>query len=191
MAKEDKPLEYQRRLRDTKGVAQRLDLDYLKRPALLGLLRKRLTWALVAAAAAGMRAAGDGRRRKPRSGSQPDRSLRRMRCLKSAAKSATRSAFGGVPDQACRAVPRWRRASGQAHRYGACRRPRPLRGVPHGASRQACGFRPSPMSIALPAMRKSPLTPPAPRSANVTAFAPEPPSRVRSARRKAICARCV
>src|SRR5437660_1746401 len=50
MAKEDKPLEYQRRLRDTKGVAQRLDLDYLKRPAILGHLRKRLTWAVVAAA---------------------------------------------------------------------------------------------------------------------------------------------
>jgi hypothetical protein len=51
MAKEDKPLEYQRRLRDTKGVAQRLDLDYLKRPALLSLLRKRLTWGLIGVAA--------------------------------------------------------------------------------------------------------------------------------------------
>ena len=51
MAKDDKPLEYQRRLRDTKGVAQRLDLDYLKRPALLGLLRKRLTWTLLVVAA--------------------------------------------------------------------------------------------------------------------------------------------
>ena len=45
MGKEDnKPLEYQRRLRDTKGVAQRLDLSYLKRPALLALLRRRLIW---------------------------------------------------------------------------------------------------------------------------------------------------
>ena len=35
---ENKPLEYQRRLRDTKGVAQRLDLSYLKRPAILALL---------------------------------------------------------------------------------------------------------------------------------------------------------
>ena len=43
MAKDDKPLEYQRRFRDTKSVAQRLDLDYLKRPAMLSLLRKRLT----------------------------------------------------------------------------------------------------------------------------------------------------
>src|ERR1035441_4696536 len=50
MAKEEKPLEYQRRIRDTKGVAQRLDLDYLKRPAVLALLRSRLTWIMVAAA---------------------------------------------------------------------------------------------------------------------------------------------
>ena len=38
MAKEEKPLEYQRRIRDTKGVAQRLDLNYLKRP---GAARRR------------------------------------------------------------------------------------------------------------------------------------------------------
>ena len=50
MGKEEKPLEYQRRIRDTKGVAQRLDLDYLKRPALLALLRKRLTWGLIGVA---------------------------------------------------------------------------------------------------------------------------------------------
>src|SRR6185369_11304531 len=47
MAKEEKPLEYQRRIRDTKGVAQRLDLGYLNRPALVLLLRKRLTWVLI------------------------------------------------------------------------------------------------------------------------------------------------
>ena len=47
MAKEEKPLEYQHRIRDTKGVAQRLDLGYLKRPALLLFLRNRLTWVLV------------------------------------------------------------------------------------------------------------------------------------------------
>ena len=51
MAKEEKPLEYQHRIRDTKGVAQRLDLGYLKRPALLALLRSRLTLALVGASA--------------------------------------------------------------------------------------------------------------------------------------------
>src|SRR5689334_9631158 len=52
MAKEDKPLEYQRRIRDTKGVAQRLDLGYLRRPAVLLLLRRRATWAAMAVAAA-------------------------------------------------------------------------------------------------------------------------------------------
>lgn len=51
MAKEEKPLEYQRRIRDTKGVAQRLDLGYLNRPRLLAVARSRLTWLLVAAAA--------------------------------------------------------------------------------------------------------------------------------------------
>ena len=51
MAKEEKPLEYQRRIRDTKGVAQRLDLDYLKRPALMLVLRKRVTWIAVGVAA--------------------------------------------------------------------------------------------------------------------------------------------
>jgi hypothetical protein len=51
MAKEEKPLEYQRRIRDTKGVAQRLDLDYLKRTSLLLLLRKRATWILLAVTA--------------------------------------------------------------------------------------------------------------------------------------------
>lgn len=53
MAKEDKPLEYQRRIRDTKGVAQRIDLGYLKRPSKLLLSRRRLTWIAVAAAAMG------------------------------------------------------------------------------------------------------------------------------------------
>ncbi|HEV3199910.1 MAG TPA: hypothetical protein VGZ73_18530 [Bryobacteraceae bacterium] len=51
MAKEEKPLEYQRRIRDTKGVAQRLDLDYLKRTPLLLLLRKKATWILLAVTA--------------------------------------------------------------------------------------------------------------------------------------------
>jgi hypothetical protein len=50
MAKEEKPLEYTRRIRDTKGVAQRLDLGYLSRATKLLVTRKRLAWALVAAA---------------------------------------------------------------------------------------------------------------------------------------------
>src|SRR5437016_6116732 len=51
MSKEDKPLEYQRRIRDTKGVAQRLDLSYLRRASQVLRTRKRATWALVAIAA--------------------------------------------------------------------------------------------------------------------------------------------
>jgi hypothetical protein len=50
MAKEEKPLEYKRRIRDTKGVAQRLDLGYLKRATQLLVTRKRAVWVLVAAA---------------------------------------------------------------------------------------------------------------------------------------------
>jgi Cytochrome c7 and related cytochrome c len=53
MAKEEKPLEYQRRIRDTKGVAQRIDLGYLNRPRLLAVMRSRLTWLLLAVAVAG------------------------------------------------------------------------------------------------------------------------------------------
>src|SRR5690242_2563957 len=47
MSKEDKPLEYQRRIRDTKGVAQRLDLDYHKRLGHMALTRRELTGYLV------------------------------------------------------------------------------------------------------------------------------------------------
>jgi len=48
MAKEEKPLEYEGRERDTKWVAQRLALDYLTRPAMLALLKPRVAWVLVA-----------------------------------------------------------------------------------------------------------------------------------------------
>jgi hypothetical protein len=52
MPKEEKPLEYRRRVLDTKGLAQRLDLDYLKRPEIWLLWRRRLSWILPAAALA-------------------------------------------------------------------------------------------------------------------------------------------
>ena len=51
MPKEEKPLEYQHRVLDTKGLAQRLNLEYLKRPEIWLLWRRRLSWALPAAAA--------------------------------------------------------------------------------------------------------------------------------------------
>lgn len=52
MAKEEKPLEYQRRSRETKSTAQRIDLDYLKRQSWFAVLRRRVTWITVAAAIA-------------------------------------------------------------------------------------------------------------------------------------------
>jgi hypothetical protein len=54
MAKEEKPPSYQRRILDTKGLAQRLDLNYLLRPHWLRVSRRYLTWgvALVAMLAA-------------------------------------------------------------------------------------------------------------------------------------------
>src|SRR5688572_8761100 len=44
MAKEEKPLEYERRIVDTKGLAQRIDLNYLRRPHAFRALRRRLMW---------------------------------------------------------------------------------------------------------------------------------------------------
>jgi hypothetical protein len=52
MPKEEKPLEYQHRVLDTKGLAQRLDLEYLKRPEIWLLWRRRLSWILPVAAVA-------------------------------------------------------------------------------------------------------------------------------------------
>src|SRR5262245_26402556 len=51
MAKEEKPLEYKRRILDTKGVAQRLDLNYLSRVSHFLRARNRLIWVVVAVAA--------------------------------------------------------------------------------------------------------------------------------------------
>src|SRR5215831_7634121 len=48
MAKDEKPPEYEGRERETKSVAQRIDLAYLKRPAVIAALRRRATWIAVA-----------------------------------------------------------------------------------------------------------------------------------------------
>ena len=53
MAKEEKPLEYERRILDTKGLAQRIDLSYLKKPYWFRNWRRRLTIAAPLAAAIG------------------------------------------------------------------------------------------------------------------------------------------
>ena len=100
MSKEDKPLEYQRRIRDTKGVAQRLDLGYLTRPRLLALLRGRLTWALVGAAvlvSVPLVMGIGGSRKTVASGPvSAAHALFADRC-----EACHTQAFGGVPDQAC------------------------------------------------------------------------------------------
>src|SRR5260221_12412529 len=51
MAKEEKPLEYERRIQDTKGLAQRIDLAYQQRPNPMRTWRRRLTLAAPALAA--------------------------------------------------------------------------------------------------------------------------------------------
>ncbi len=101
MGKEDKPLEYQRRLRDTKGVAQRLDLEYLKRPALLALLRKRLTWGLIAVAVLAcvplVMGVGGSRRMVSSGPLSQSHQLFEKRC-----EVCHTQAFGGVTEKACR-----------------------------------------------------------------------------------------
>jgi hypothetical protein len=52
MSKEHKPVPYEGRIRDTKSVAQRLDLDYFKRPNRFRDLKKKLMWLAPLAAAA-------------------------------------------------------------------------------------------------------------------------------------------
>uniref|UniRef100_Q01YJ1 Uncharacterized protein n=1 Tax=Solibacter usitatus (strain Ellin6076) TaxID=234267 RepID=Q01YJ1_SOLUE len=101
MAKEEnKPLEYQRRLRDTKGVAQRLDLSYLKRPALLALLRKRLAWVLVALAVLAsiplLLGIGGARRVVANGPLSEAHALLEKRC-----EVCHQETFGGVSDKAC------------------------------------------------------------------------------------------
>lgn len=100
MAKEEKPLEYQRRIRDTKGVAQRLDLKYLGRPALLAVLRRRITWAAVAVcaiAAVPFVTGFGGSRRAIMSGEvSAAHAVFENKC-----ESCHTVAFAGVPDAAC------------------------------------------------------------------------------------------
>ena len=53
MAREEKPLEYERRIFDTKGLAQRLDLNYFRKPHFFRDWRRRLTLIAAIAAAVG------------------------------------------------------------------------------------------------------------------------------------------
>src|SRR3954471_6969872 len=100
MAKEEKPLEYQRRIRDTKGVAQRLDLNYLKRPGVLVLLRNRITWAAVvigAVVAVPFVTGFGGSRRAVMSGEvSAAHAVFENKC-----ESCHTTAFASIPDAAC------------------------------------------------------------------------------------------
>src|SRR5579872_537766 len=102
MPKEEGPLEYQRRSRDTKSAAQRINLDYLKRTAFLVLLRRKAAWIAVAASlaagipivlgiAGGKKALLPG----PLSGSH---AMFQERCEQCHTQS-----FAAVPDTACKA----------------------------------------------------------------------------------------
>jgi hypothetical protein len=100
MAKEEKPLEYQRRIRDTKGVAQRLDLNYLNRPALLAVMRSRIMWAAVAVAVLAsipLVVGFGGSRRVVMNGSVSSAHA----VFEGKCESCHVNAFGSVPDTAC------------------------------------------------------------------------------------------
>jgi Cytochrome c7 and related cytochrome c len=100
MANEEKPLEYRGRERDTKGIAQRIALDYLKRPAFLNSGRRKLAWLLVAlslAAGIPMVLGLPGGHRALLSGAvSPSHALFADRC-----DACHSIAFARVPDQAC------------------------------------------------------------------------------------------
>src|ERR1035438_616078 len=53
MAKEEHPQSCERRILDTKGLAQRLDLNYIGRPHWLRVLRSKLVWVVLVLAALG------------------------------------------------------------------------------------------------------------------------------------------
>src|SRR5215467_7258979 len=100
MFKDDKPLEYQRRIRDTKGLAQRLDLRYLNRIATLPLLRRRLTWVLVLLAAVAtvplLMGIGSSRKQLQSGPLSEAHALLEGRC-----EICHMQVFDGVPDKAC------------------------------------------------------------------------------------------
>jgi len=101
MSREDKPLDYQRRIRDTRTVAQRLDLDYLRRPAIMTLLRSRMSWAAVSAAVLLsvplLLGVGGGRRALENGPVSESHVFYEARC-----EACHTRAFGGVPDTACK-----------------------------------------------------------------------------------------
>src|SRR5262245_22226915 len=100
MSSSDKPLEYRCRVRDTKGVAERLYLGYLRRGSWMLALRKRAAWAVLAIAAAAsipLVLGVGGARRMVASGPLSEaHAMFENKC-----EVCHAQAFGGVPDKAC------------------------------------------------------------------------------------------
>src|SRR5215470_6356134 len=98
MSREDKPLDYQRRIRDTRTVAQRLDLDYLKRPSIVAVLRSRLSLGIAGAAvlvSLPLLLGVGGGRAVERAPVSEAHALYEARC-----ETCHTRAFGGIPDAA-------------------------------------------------------------------------------------------
>jgi hypothetical protein len=101
MAKDEKPLEYQGRIRDTKGRAQRIDLEYLRHPERRGVLLRRLSWialALSAVLLVPLFLGYAGGRRAFSSGPVS----RAHATVGDRCESCHTKAFSAVPDAACR-----------------------------------------------------------------------------------------
>ncbi len=105
MAHENKPLSYEARVRDTKGVAQRVDLEYLRRPSRFRDLRRRLTWMApaVALAAAAPFVLGIGKMEQVFSKKVFSNGpvARAHAVFESNCKVCHTAAFSRVPNQAC------------------------------------------------------------------------------------------
>lgn len=96
----EKPIPYERRARETKGIAQRLDLDYLKNRGLLSLWKSRLVWFMLGATGLGaiVLSLGSGANRKvlSRGPLSSPHALFEERCEVCHAR-----AFNRIPDSAC------------------------------------------------------------------------------------------
>jgi hypothetical protein len=102
MSKEEKPLEYQRRILDTKGVVQRLDLDYLKKPSPFRDWKRKLSWLAPAVALIGVVpfVAGIGGLDKAFSNGPVSRA---HSVFENNCQACHVSNFSNVPDGACKA----------------------------------------------------------------------------------------
>lgn len=100
MANGERPLEYRRRILDTKGIAQRLDLDYLKKPSPFRDWKRKLTWLapLVALAGVAPFVAGVGGSERAFSNGPVSRA---HSVFESNCAACHSELFSSVPDAAC------------------------------------------------------------------------------------------